>query len=167
MDTSPKLSIAGLPRFLVDQNVGKLTKWLRLLGYDALFFTGENDAQMVKQALSENRMLLTRDTAIRLRKAAVSGQLTVITFETENAETQMQQLTAGLSLIEHSRPFTRCLEDNSTLRPVAKPAVEKRVPAYTFETQREFMECPTCRRVYWRGSHWLVLERRLAKFKQN
>lgn len=154
-----------LPSFLVDQNVGKLARWLRLLGYDAVFFTGENDNQMVKQALAENRIILTRDTAIQLRKVAVSGKLDVITFNTENAEAQMRQLLIRSSLLEHSRPFTRCLEDNTFLRSIDKPAVQKRVPVYTFNTQNEFMECPSCGRIYWRGSHWQALERHLAGFR--
>ena len=155
-----------MPRFLVDQNVGKLARWLRLLGYDAVFFTAEDDNQMVKQALSENRILLTRDTAIRRRKVATCGQLTVMTFRTEGAETQIRQLLGQLSLIEHGRPFTRCLEDNSLIHPINKSAVEKRVPEYTFKTQGEFMECPLCRRVFWRGSHWLALEKRVAEFNK-
>ncbi|WP_225973662.1 Mut7-C RNAse domain-containing protein [Dehalogenimonas formicexedens] len=153
------------PCFLVDQNVGKLARWLRLLGYDAAFFTGEDDSRMVKQALAENRIILTRDTAIQYRRVATSGRLKVVTFETEDAEVQMRQLLSRFQLVDFSRPFTRCLEDNSLLRPVDKPAALNRVPAYTFKTQDEFMECPVCCRVYWRGSHWQALERRLARFR--
>ncbi|XUW99880.1 MAG: Mut7-C RNAse domain-containing protein [Dehalogenimonas sp.] len=156
-----------LPRFLVDQNVGKLARWLRLLGYDAVFFTGENDTLMVKQALAENRNLLTRDTAIQYRRVVTSGSLKVMTFETEDAEAQMRQLLAQFQLVDRSRPFTRCLEDNSLLRPIDKPVVENRVPRYTFESQEEFMECPLCGRVYWRGTHWQALERRLARFRNS
>ena len=165
MATDQNSPAVEIQRFLVDQNVGKLTKWLRLLGYDAVFFTGDDDNQMVKQALNENRILITRDTAIRRRKVALSGQLTVITFETEDAETQMQQLIAGLSLIEDSQPLSRCLEDNALLHSIDKTDVEKRVPTHTFKTQDEFMECPACGRVYWRGTHWQALERRLNSFK--
>ncbi len=165
MATDQNSPAVEIQRFLVDQNVGKLTKWLRLLGYDAVFFTGDDDNQMVKQALNENRILITRDTAIRRRKVALSGQLTVITFETEDAETQMQQLIAGLSLIEDSQPLSRCLEDNALLHFIDKTDVEKRVPTHTFKTQDEFMECPACGRVYWRGTHWQALERRLNSFK--
>ena len=165
MATDQNSPAVEIQRFLVDQNVGKLTKWLRLLGYDAVFFTGDDDNQMVKQALNENRILITRDTAIRRRKVALSGQLTVITFETEDAETQMQQLIAGLSLIEDSQPLSRCLEDNALLHSIDKTDVEKRVPTYTFKTQDEFMECPVCGRVYWRDTHWQALERRLTSFK--
>jgi uncharacterized protein len=154
----------NLPRFLVDQNVGKLARWLRLLGCDAVFFNGEDDNQMVKQAMAEDRIILTRDTAIRLRRVAALGQLTVITFETEDPELQMRQLLSRLPLIVNSRPFTRCLEDNSLLHPVEKPKVENRVPEYTFKTQKEFMECTICCRVYWRGTHWKELERRLKSF---
>ena len=165
MATDQNSPAVEIQRFLVDQNVGKLTKWLRLLGYDAVFFTGDDDNQMVKQALNENRILITRDTAIRRRKVALSGQLTVITFETEDAETQMQQLIAGLSLTEDSQPLSRCLEDNALLHSIDKTDVEKRVPTHTFKTQDEFMECPACGRVYWRGTHWQALERRLNSFK--
>ncbi|PPD57495.1 Mut7-C RNAse domain-containing protein [Dehalogenimonas etheniformans] len=154
-----------LPRFIVDQNVGKLARWLRLLGYDAVFFTGEDDTRMVKQALAENRILLTRDTAIQRRRVVTSGSLKVMTFETEDAEVQMGQLLAQFQLVGLSHPFPRCLEDNSLLRPIDKLAIEKRVPRYTFESQEEFMECPMCGRVYWRGTHWQALKRRLAGFR--
>jgi uncharacterized protein len=132
-----KVDAIKLPRFLVDQNIGKLARRLRLLGYDAVFFNGEDDNQMVKQALAENRIILTRDTAIRLRKVAVSGLLMVITFKSEDADVQMRELLARLPLIETSHPFTRCLEDNSLLYPVEKPRVEDRVPEYTFKTQED------------------------------
>jgi uncharacterized protein len=154
-----------LPRFLVDENVGKLAKWLRLLVYDAVFFSGEDETRMVRQALAENRLILTRDTAIQHRRVVVSGDLKVMTFITEDADQQMKQLLSDLSLLDHSEPFTRCLECNAPLRSIDKTAIETRVPAFTFKTQADFMECPVCRRIYWRGSHWQALERRLAGLK--
>jgi uncharacterized protein with PIN domain len=62
-------------KFIVDENVGKLARWLRMMGFDSVFFTGEDDAQMVRQALAENRILLTRDTGIIKRRAVSSHPL--------------------------------------------------------------------------------------------
>jgi uncharacterized protein with PIN domain len=152
------------PRFLVDHNIGKLARWLRLLGFDAAFFTGADDNDMVKQALAESRIILTRDTAIQRRRVATSGRFIVITFETENADEKMWQLLDKMPLIEQSQPYTRCIECNAPLRAIEKPTVTTRIPQYTFETQEEFMECPVCGRVYWRGTHWHALEKRLAEF---
>jgi len=167
MDTIQGQDAGAIHRFLVDQNVGKLARWLRLLGYDAENFSGANDGDMVRLAIDEDRMVLTRDTAIRRRRVVTFGRLKVLTFETENAGEQMRQLLAALPLLEHSQPYTRCLECNARLRPIDKSAAGDRVPRYTFDTQTDFMECPACKRIYWRGSHWQALERRLADFKSH
>ncbi|MFH0913937.1 MAG: DUF5615 family PIN-like protein, partial [Chloroflexota bacterium] len=74
------------PKFLVDQNVGKLARWLRMMGYDATFFTGDDDSEMVSRALKEGRIVLTRDTRIMQRRVVTSGKLKVILLETDEPE---------------------------------------------------------------------------------
>jgi hypothetical protein len=143
--------------------VGKLARWLRMMGYDSAFFTGEDDGEMVRQALAEDRILLTRDTGIIKRRAAVTGRLKVILFQTEKPEEQMRQVVSGFNLKEQAHPFTLCLECNEPLVDISPAEVKDRVPPHVFQTQSKYVACPACRRVYWRGTHWAAMLRRLEK----
>ena len=154
-------------KFIVDHNVGKLARWLRMMGYDSVFFTGEDDGQVVKQALAEGRILLTRDTGIMLRRLVVSGRVRAILLKSEVPEEQMRQLVSALDVKSEARPFTICLEDNYSLQPASFEQVKDRVPPYVFKTQTQYLECPECRRVYWRGTHWLAMLHRLEKMYNN
>ncbi|MGD1119774.1 MAG: Mut7-C RNAse domain-containing protein [Dehalococcoidales bacterium] len=150
-------------KFIVDENVGKLARWLRMMGFDSVFFTGEDDAQMVRQALAENRILLTRDTGIIKRRAVSSGRLKAILFTTEEPEEQMRQLMAQLDISQLAHPFTICMECNQPLAEVTPADVKDRVPPYVYKTQTRYVACPACRRVYWRGTHWAAMLHRLEK----
>jgi len=143
--------------------VGKLAKWLRMMGYDSLFFDGEDDSQMVRQALAEGRMILTRDAGIMKRRVVNNGQLKALLIESEKPERQMQQLMATLELNKNLRPFTLCLECNHPLVERSREEVKDRVPPYVYKTQTQYMECPACRRIYWRGTHWEAMKRKLEK----
>lgn len=150
-------------KFIVDHNVGKLARWLRMMGHDSVFFTGEDDSSMVSQALTEGRILLTRDTGIMLRRIVATGRVRAILLESEVPEEQMRQIMSTFDLKNDARPFTICLEDNELLISATVESVEDRVPPYVFKTQTQYMECPTCGRVYWRGTHWLAMLHKLEK----
>ena len=151
-------------KFIVDVNVGKLAKWLRMMGYDASFFAGSDDAQMVAAALYEGRVILTRDTQIMRRRMIAGGQIKAILIGSDKPERQMQQVIEALGIDCRSRPFTICLECNQPLDERGKQQVEERVPPYVFQTQSQFRECPVCHRIYWRGTHWAAMIQQLAKF---
>ena len=147
---------------MVDQNVGKLAKWLRMLGFDSVFFTGKNDSEMVSIALAENRIILTRDTQIAKRRLAVSGQVKVISINSDMLPEQVQQVAADLNLDSRSfRPFTLCLEDNQPLVERTKEEVKDRVPPFVFKTQDKYVECPKCHRIYWKGTHWQAMVKKI------
>ena len=150
-------------KFIVDHNVGKLAGWLRMMGYDSLFFTGNDDSTMVRQALSEGRVILTRDTEIMKRRVISNGRLRAVLFKSESPEQQMRQLLAEFELIAQARPFTLCLECNHLLDERSRDEVKDRVPPYVFATQTQYMECPACHRIYWRGTHWAAMQRKLEE----
>ncbi|MBN1176765.1 MAG: Mut7-C RNAse domain-containing protein [Dehalococcoidales bacterium] len=156
-------STTGEIRFIVDHNVGKLAKWLRMMGYDSLFFDGEDDTQMVRQALAEGRMILTRDAGIMKRRVVHNGRLKALLIESEEPERQMRQVMDRLHLNINLRPFTLCLECNHPLVERSREEVKDRVPPHVFKTQAQYMECPACRRIYWRGTHWEAMTRKLEK----
>jgi uncharacterized protein with PIN domain len=156
-------SSANEIKFIVDHNVGKLARWLRMLGFDSLFFSGHDDSQMVKQALAEGRIILTRDTEIMKRRVINNGRLNAILIKSEEVERQIQQLMATLDLKGRSRPFTICLECNQPLVEKSPAEVRERVPPYVYKTQTRYMECPACHRIYWQGTHWKAMMRKMEK----
>jgi uncharacterized protein len=150
--------------FIVDHNAGKLVKWLRMLGYDTLFFTGEDDSTMVSVALSENRVMLTRDTGIMKRRLVTTGRVKAILLTSDNPRIQIQQVLHTLQTDNFFSSFTRCLECNKLLEERTREEVKERVPPYVYKTQAQYMECPFCRRIYWRGTHWQAMMDRINRF---
>jgi len=153
-------------KFMVDHNVGKLAKWLRMVGYDTRFFTGENDSDMVAAALNEHRIILTRDTQIARRRLACRGQLKVILIRSDRLPAQIQQTLDEVPLNKNDfRPFSLCLEDNQPLLKHGKEELKDRIPPYVYQTQNEFVECPLCHRIYWKGTHWQNMMTKISNFK--
>jgi uncharacterized protein with PIN domain len=158
------VGLRDAPRFIVDCNVGKLTKWLRLMGYDSVFFNGTDDSHLVATALAEGRVILSRDTQIMKRRVITSGQLKAILLRDDKPELQMRQVIDELDLGSQFRPFTLCLECNQALEEKSKGEVKELVPPYVFKTQSQFTQCPACHRIYWRGTHWQAMSKRLKQF---
>ncbi len=151
-------------KFIVDNNVGKLAKWLRMMGYDTLFFNGSNDSRMIAIALAEGRIVLTKDTQIMKRGVITKGRIKAILPQSDEPELQMHQIRDSLSLDCQFKPFSICLECNQPLEEKSKEQVKGLVPSYVFQTQNQYMQCPRCHRIYWRGTHWHKMREKLSKF---
>lgn len=152
------------PKFIVDRNVGKLARWLRLMGYDTRFFDGSDDAELVAIARAEGRVILSRDTQIMKRRLITSGQIKAVLIESDQPGRQIHQVIDTLGLDSRFRPFSLCLECNQPLVERGKGEVASLVPPYVFKTQSQFMQCPACQRLYWRGTHWRAMTQKLEKF---
>jgi len=146
-------------RFIVDGMLGRLAKWLRILGYDTLYDPRLDDPQLVRIARAEGRILLTRDHELTRRK-----NLQVILIESEVLEEQLDQLHEQLG-IDAQNPFQRCPVCNAPLEPVPKDWAWGQVPPYVFVTQAEFRLCPECNRFYWRGTHWEHMRELFARWR--
>lgn len=142
------------PRFIVDLNVGRLAKRLRMMGYDAVFINGLDDDELVRIALREGRILLTKDQGITRRRIVSSGKVRALLITDGDVHRQLRQVIRAFDLESGSRPFTRCMECNESLLSRTKPEVRDLVPPYVYATQDQYMQCPRCGRVYWRGTHW-------------
>ena len=153
------------PRFVADVNVGRLAKWLRVMGYDTLFPRENGDSELVRVALKEGRVLVTRDAEIARRRAARTGQMTVVLIEKDDLRSQLRQLVRDLGL-NLSAGFSRCVRCNEPLRPIAKQDVAERLPPYVLLTQGKFFECQECLRVYWPGTHWTNMMSELSEVFQ-
>lgn len=152
------------PRFVVDVNVGRLGKWLRILGYDVLFIPDVEDNELVRIAIKENRVLVTKDSGLARRRLVSKGFLKMVLVRCDNLKDQLAQVVNELGLGSEQQ-LSRCIRCNHELVNVPRTSVESRVPQHVFRTQQEFMECPSCQRVYWRGTHWDNMTRDLLTIR--
>jgi len=151
------------PKFIVDINVGKLARRLRMLGFDTLFINGVDDNELVRMALKEGRVLLTKDTGIMQRKIIFTEVVKAILIESDDVRTQLTQVIRTLGLGPDFDPFSLCMECNVPLLTREKAEVRELVPPYVFGTQENYMQCPNCGRVYWRGTHWERMVKEIGK----
>lgn len=153
-DISPLVKLREQPlreiRFVLDTHLGKLSTYLRMLGFDSLYRPDYRDDELLGIALNEGRALLSRD-----RELVGSKQLTraYLVRETD-PHLQVREVVERFDLRSSLRPFIRCIRCNTPLRTVEKAQVFERLPPRIQEMYEEFQLCPTCDRVYWRGSHY-------------
>lgn len=121
---------------------------------------------MVNLALAENRILLTRDTHIPERRLITGGKVKALLIKSDNIDKQIEQVIHDLELTDF-KPFTICLEDDHPLVARTRDEVMNRVPPYVWQTQNEYVECPRCHRIYWKGTHWEAMAKRLKKLTGN
>jgi uncharacterized protein with PIN domain len=152
-------------RFIADNNVGKLARWLRLMGYDAVLLEQKDDGEMIKTALSEGRVVLTKDGEFVKRRLVTEGRLRAVHIREDDPEQQVQQVVETLHLNCCFKPFSRCLECNRTLVARSKEEVKGFVPEHVSQTQTEYMQCPACHRIYWPGTHWQSMVKRLRELQ--
>ena len=136
-------------KFIADEMLGRLAKWLRAIGYDTVYYDGGGDAALVQRALEEDRIILTKDSHLVKRKLARKSLL----VRSDQPRDQLRQVVKELGLDVEGNLFTRCLMCNRELVSVGKEDVREKVPIYTHLTQNKFYECPSCGRVYWPGTH--------------
>ncbi len=154
------------PRFMVDSNAGKLAKWLRMMGYDTVFFREGGDREMLERARAEDRIVLTRDTHILQRRVVAGGEVKALLLRDDDPERQLKQVVKTFGLEYFHRPFSLCVECNQPLLPAAPEEVRESVPPYVFRKHQKFFRCPVCRRIYWEGSHKGAVEARLKKLME-
>jgi uncharacterized protein with PIN domain len=141
--------LEGAPRFAADAMLGRLARWLRILGFDTSWEAHVADETLVRSAIAEGRIVLTRDR--RLPEEWTVAPIVVL--RAEDLRGQLGELGSRLDLPPHARPFTRCNRCNEPLLRASAARVAGRVPPSVAATHTEFLRCPRCERVYWEGSH--------------
>ena len=137
-------------KFLADVTLGKLSKWLRILGYDTIFRRKNIDAACLADALQEGRIVLTRNQA--MSGLSYEGRLVVIFHD--RVKGQLEELSEKLVLQwTPERFFTRCVKCNAELEAVPKEEVAQSVPGYVYENSSDFRRCPLCGGIFWPGTH--------------
>ena len=143
---------AGEVRLLADAMLGKLAKWLRLLGYDTTYNPAWDDPTIVRLARAEGRVVLTRDRELAARRG-----VRALLVAGDQLEQQMAQIVNELHL-PPGLAGSRCSVCNALLEPIAKSDVAGRVPPYVLRTQEVFRRCPRCDKIYWPGGHWARMQ---------
>ncbi len=147
-------------RFLLDNHLGKLARRLRLLGCDVLYPRNHlTDAALAQLAHDEQRIMLTRDRGLLMRKLIVHGRL----LRSKNTEEQVRDVLQRYNLYDEISPWQRCLQCNGRLHPIPKAAVLDRLEPKTKRYYNDFQMCEDCGQIYWRGSHFAKLEEWLAQ----
>lgn len=149
------------PKFLADSMLGKLARWLILLGYDARYAHGAGvaDLELLEAAHREGRVFLTRDTKI----PAVAG-LRMIVVRGQRFEDQLKQVQLEMGLKpDRKKLFTRCTYCNLALEELSKEQALPLVPPLVRELTTPFFRCPSCKRMYWSGTHTERTVKRLEK----
>ena len=136
-----------LPHFVADVMVGRLARWLRILGFDVLYSNRFADDALIALARS-GRILLTRDIPL----AARLPEDKVVVIQHDHYEQQIRQVLRRFPDLP-VRVLSRCLECNELLRQVDRETIFERVPPYVYLTQQDFAVCPSCGRVFWKGTH--------------
>jgi len=154
--------MSALPRFMCDEMLGRLCRYLRAAGYDTLLAAGgHSDRTWLRLCREEKRHFLTQDQLVYEHNAASGVALILPQGDLDHLATL---LGAHFQLDWLSHAFTRCLVDNTVLLE-ADVAALKRAPADALRPDEPLYSCPYCKRIYWRGSHYKRMHARLVKWQ--
>ena len=149
-------------KFILTPELGRLSKWLRILGFDVAYISRDDITALIIQALRDNRIILTRNTRL-LNKLRVGR---AIGIKSDSVSLQLKQVLGDLNIrVDQQNMFSRCTICNTELSRVDKEKIQGKVPEYVFNTQEEFFSCLACRRIYWAGTHWGNVRRCLEEIR--
>ena len=151
----------GSPRLLADGMLGRLTKWLRLLGYDTAYDNDATDHELARRARAEGRVLLTRDRELAARRG-----LETLLIRSEQLEEQVDEVQEALGP-PPAPSLSRCSVCNGTLDDASPDDMADYVPPYVLRTHDRFRRCTRCGKVYWSGSHVEAMVEELDRFSRS
>jgi len=158
-----RLQATSASRFVADGHLGKLARNLRLLGFDVAYDPQAEDRQLLTVMERENRALLTRDRRLLMHAVVKTGYCP----RSQNADEQTVEVIRRFDLFGSIIPFTRCLLCNAPLRKVSKAEVIERLEPLTKIYYEQFQRCTGCGQIYWPGSHFSKLQKRLEQIRAN
>ena len=156
-----RLQATAITEFVADGHLGKLVRDLRLLGIDVAYDSAAEDRQLVEIASTNNRALLTRDRRLLMHAAVKHGYY----LRSQNPLEQTIEVLRRFELGSTLSPFSRCLRCNALLEPAEKEKVIGQLEPLTKIYYDEFRRCTGCAQVYWSGSHFTKLQKRLEQIR--
>jgi len=149
------------PKFIADVHLGRLARYLRMMGFDVYYKNNLSDDEIVKISLKERRAILTRDIGILKRTEVTHGYF----IRSDNVEKQTEEVVNRFDLQKSIKEFTRCLECNSELSKIEKEKIIQQLPPMVAASQNEFFICPKCQKLFWAGTHHQKMLSLLQKIK--
>lgn len=153
----------GIPKFVLDTHLGKLTKYLRMFGFDCIYRNNFDDEELAKISNEENRILLTRDIELLKRNRIIYGYW----IRSIIIEQQLEEIIKKYNLEKYFNPFTRCLVCNGLLEYIDKLLVKDKLEENTLKFYNEFYRCNNCGNIYWKGSHFNRMKNNIEKYFNN
>lgn len=147
------------PKFILDVHLGKLARWLRIAGFDTLYRNDYHDDEIIQTALKECRIILTRDLGILKNGKVTHGYF----IRETRPESQFSEVIRRFQLASSLAPFSRCVVCNTPLTKVSKKEVSHLLQPLTRKFYDEFRKCPSCGKIYWKGSHYNRMHQRMMK----
>ena len=146
-----------ITRFINDVHLGRLAKNLRLCGFDTFFDKDLSDKEIIEISLYEKRIILTRDKGLLRNKEVTHGYW----IRSTNPDEQIREVIKRFDLKKNMNPFSRCLECNGILKTIEGSEIASRLLPRTLQFYDEFRICPGCDRIYWNGSHFERMQKRI------
>lgn len=159
--TDKQLQAIGISRFVADGHLGRLTRNLRLLGFDVVYSQNADDRQLLDIMTRENRALLTRDRRLLMHAIVQHGYWP----RSQDPIQQTIEIIRRFDLSESIAPFTRCLRCNAVLEEAAKSEIIDKLEPLTKIYYNQFSRCPDCKQIYWPGSHFHELQKRIEEIR--
>jgi uncharacterized protein with PIN domain len=154
INVTPKVRLraplACRPSFILDQHLGRLAAYLRMMGFDTLYRNDYHDEELAQISHEEGRVLLTRDTGLLKRNLVTYGYYVRAT----KPQYQLSEVMSRFNLSDSVLPFRHCMKCNGLLEHVAKEAIVARLPDGTAQYYDEFHRCGSCDQIYWKGPHY-------------
>jgi hypothetical protein len=145
--------------------LGKLTRWLRMLGQDVEYMGSMADKALIQKAKKTSRVLLTRD--LQLFQRAIARGAEAFLIESTNEAESLARLAKRFKFkLEIDLKTSRCPKCNTQIRSVRKDSIIDRIPETTSTYYNEFWECPNCKQIYWQGAHWKRIEKTLKEARK-
>lgn len=152
-------------KFIADYMVGKLARWLRLLGFDVVYHVKIEDDKLIELARKEHRTILTRDHELIKKASRIKSlQKKTLLIESQRWEEQVEQVLDHFDLRKKIDPNSRCLVCNTRLKILPRTRARNLVPPFVYEQADSFALCPDCSRIFWKGTHFRDMEKKLARF---
>ena len=142
-------------RFVLDVHLGTLARYLRMLGFDARYRNDFADATIARLSADEERIVLTRDLGLLKRSEVRHGRW----LRATDPDEQIREVVRAFDLVREAQPFTRCMACNGVLQSADLQDIADEIPDDVAATYDAFHRCPSCERVYWRGSHFDRMQR--------
>jgi uncharacterized protein with PIN domain len=165
LDITPTIKLRAKPlrktKFIVDINLGKLAKMLRMLGFDTSYRNNYADAAIIHDSIGEKRIILTRDQNLLKNKSVTHGYWVRAT----DPKQQLEEIVKRFDLKSQIKPFKRCMVCNGIIKVVDKKDIQDQLPEKTIRYFEDFYRCSSCGKIYWKGSHYKKMEKVINNLK--